>query len=155
MNALLKSFHFYFVSLFLFAEAVKCQRLAIRQCQNAGYDFTSVSLEYQKIVESSNAIFKDSEMNSTLRKLICMEIAPPCDAKHNQTLLVPCRSTCHEAYNESQSKFVKVFKARDYCSTFPENTTMDGKKYCSLQAWPDNEFWPSGLWQFPSTAGIL
>ncbi|XP_078378808.1 uncharacterized protein LOC144661959 isoform X4 [Oculina patagonica] len=126
-------------------EAVKCEELVIKQCQNAGYNSTSVSNAYQKMVQSST-IFQDSDANSALRKIICMEIAPPCDAKNNQKLLVPCRSMCDEAYNKSRSKFLDVFKSRDYCSAFPENTHVDGKEYCSLQAWPVNGFWPSGLW---------
>lgn len=140
-----KTFHFHVVFFFLFAEAVKCERLVIKQCQNAGYNFTSVSNDYQSLVQSSS-ILQDSEMSSTLRKIICMEIAPPCDAKNNRTLLVPCRSMCDEAFNKSRSKFLKIFKAQEYCSAFPENTTVDGKEYCSLQAWPENGYWPSSLW---------
>jgi len=78
-----------------------------------------------------------------------MEIAPPCDAKHEKKLIVPCKGLCDEAFNESKSQFVKVFMAREYCSTFPEfseNATVDGKKYCTLHKWPDSGYWPSGLW---------
>ena len=142
--------------LCLFPEAVKCRRLTIKQCQNSGYNFTSVSEAYQQMVESS-AIFQDSEANSTLRKIICMEIAPPCDAKNNQTLIVPCRSMCNEAFNESQSQFINAFKAQKYCSTFPEvpdNITVYGKGYCTLQAWPENGYWPSGLWATLATTGM-
>lgn len=154
-NTYFKTCHFHFVSLFLFAEAVKCEKLVIRQCQNAGYNFTSVSNEYQKMVKESSAIFEGSDANSMLRKIICMEIAPPCDAKNNQTLQVPCKSTCNEAFNESRSAFLKVFKAQEYCSAFPEKTTVHGNEYCSIQAWPDNGYWPSGLWTSLATAGIL
>lgn len=160
MNGYFKTFQFHFVCLGfflrLFPEAVKCKRLTIKQCQNAGYNFTSVSDAYQQMVESS-AIFQDSSVNSTLRKIICMEIAPPCDAKNNQTLIVPCRSMCDDAFNESHSEFVKVFKAQKYCSTFPEfpeNTTVDGKEHCTLQDWPDNGYWPSGLWASIATTGM-
>ena len=106
------------------------------------------------MVGESRAIFQDSDANSMLRKIICMEIAPPCDAKNNQTLIVPCRSVCDDAFNESQSEFLKVFKAQKYCSTFPENTTEDEKEHCILRAWPDNGYWPSGLWQSLNTTGI-
>ena len=152
------SFLFFYISFFafFFPDAVKCTRLAIKQCQNAGYNFTSVSVAYQKMVESS-AIFQDIDVNSTLRKIICMEIAPPCDAKNNKTLIVPCRSMCDDAFNDSQSEFLKVFKTQKYCSTFPElpgNTTGDGKKYCTLQDWPDNGYWPSGLWTLLAAAGM-
>lgn len=161
-NIYSKPFHFRFFFLLyqlfcvFFPDAVKCTRLAIKQCQNAGYSFTSVSDAYQQIVESS-AIFQDSDANSTLRKIICMEIAPPCDAKNNQTLNVPCRSMCDDAFNESQSEFLKVFKAQKYCSTFPEspkNSTGDGRQYCILQDWPVNGYWPSGLWAYLATAGM-
>ena len=141
---------FAYTSFFLrsFPEDVNCRRLTIKQCQNAGYNLTSVSDAYQQMVESST-IFEDSDVNSTLRKIICMEIAPPCDAKNIQKLIVPCRGLCDHAFNESPSEFVKIFKAQKYCSTFPEspeNGTVDGKKYCILQTWPDNGYWPSGLW---------
>ncbi len=149
-----KTFHFHFVSSCLFAEDAKCKKLVIKQCQNAGYNSTTVSNEYQKMVESST-IFNDSDANSTLRKIMCMEIAPPCDTKNNQKLLVPCRSMCEEAYNKSRSKFLDVFKSRDYCSAFPENANVDGKEYCSLQGWPVNGFWPSALWTSLTSAGIL
>ena len=152
------SLFFCLFKLFLrpFPEAVKCRRLTVKQCQNAGYNVTSVSDAYQQMVESS-AIFRDSDANSTLRKIICMEIAPPCDAKNDQTLIVPCRSMCDKAFNESRSEFVKVFKAQKYCSTFPElahNTTVDGKEYCSLQTWPNNGYWPSNLWASLTTTGM-
>lgn len=81
-----------------------------------------------------------------------MEIAPPCDAKNNQTLIVPCRSMCNDAFNESQSQFIKVFKAQKYCSTFPG--FPDKKGYCNLQAWPENGYWPSGLWANLATTGM-
>ncbi|KAJ7377000.1 hypothetical protein OS493_031273 [Desmophyllum pertusum] len=133
------------------SEEVKCRRLVIRQCQNAGYNFTSVSDEYQQMVNSS-AIFQDSDVNSKLRKIICMEIAPPCDEKHNKTLLVPCRAMCNDAFNESSAQFLKVFNNTEYCSAFPENTTVNGSEYCSLQAWPSNGYWPSSLWTSLDTA---
>lgn len=152
------SFLFGYISFFsfFFPDAVNCTRLAIKQCQNAGYDYTSVSDAYQQMVAESSAIFQDSDANSTLRKIICMEIAPPCDAKNNQTLIVPCISMCDDAFNESQSKFVKVFKAQTYCSTFPESpdNTADGREYCTLKDWPGNGYWPSGLWAFLATAGM-
>ena len=148
------SLSFLFVyNSFFFSDAVNCTRLTIKQCQNAGYNFTSVSDAYQQMVESS-AIFQDGHVNSTLRKIICMEIAPPCDAKNNQKLIVPCRSMCNDAFNESQSEFVKVFKAQKYCSTFPENRTGDGKEYCTLRALPVNGYWPSSLWEALPTKGM-
>lgn len=160
-NTYSKTFHFPFVCLYKFfsrsfPEDVNCRRLTIKQCQNAGYNFTSVSDAYQQMVESS-AIFQDGGVNSTLRRIICMEIAPPCDAKNKQKLIVPCRSLCDDAYNESQSEFVKVFKTQKYCSTFPEspeNTTGNRREYCTLQTWPDNGYWPSGLWESLTTTGM-
>lgn len=153
-ECIFKNFPLSLFFLSLFPEEVKCRRLVIRQCQNAGYNFTSVSDEYQQMVNSS-AIFQDSDVNSKLRKIICMEIAPPCDEKHNKTLLVPCRAMCNDAFNESSAQFLKVFNNTEYCSAFPENTTVNGSEYCSLQAWPSNGYWPSSLWTSLDTAGIL
>lgn len=138
----------------MFSDDVTCQSLDIKQCAGQGYSLTSVSRAYQKIVETS-AIFGDSGINSTLRKIICMELAPPCDYKNNRTLIVPCKPTCETAFKESKAQFLKVFKSRDYCSVFPENITMVGQKYCTLQAWPAAGYWPSDLWTSLSLTGNL
>ena len=137
----------------MFSDDSACRRLDIRQCKGLGYNLTSVSRDYQKMVESSD-LFQNSSINSTLRKIICMEVAPPCDYKHNRTLFVPCKSTCVAAFNESRSQFLKVFKNRDYCSVFPVNTT-EGQQYCALQTWPNAGYWPSDLWKSVNTTGIL
>ena len=105
-----------------------------------------MSSAYQKMVESSN-IFKVSDTNSTFRKVICMEVAPPCDYKDNGTLLVPCKSTCEAAFNESKSQFIEVFRSPDYCNAFPMNDSEHEKAYCRLQTWPEAGYWPSDLWR--------
>lgn len=145
-----------YIIFFCFSDDVKCNRLIISQCAGAGYNFTAVSREYQKIVESNaRAIFHDSDANSALRKIICMELAPPCDDKNKRTLFAPCKSTCQAAYNHSKSQFQEIFKSRDYCSVLPVNKSMGGKEYCAFQAWPrDNAgYWPSNLWTFLRTPG--
>lgn len=127
---------------------VSCKPLSIKQCAGAGYTSTTVSQPYQKLVSESSAIFQNSSSNSTLRKIICMEVAPPCDHKNISTLYVPCKSTCENAYNESTSQFLDVFRSLDYCSVFPTmNKSYAEQEYCAFQAWPDAGYWPSGLWK--------
>ncbi|KAM7444346.1 hypothetical protein ABFA07_007018 [Porites harrisoni] len=133
------------------ADNVTCHELNISQCEDAGYSHTSVSSAYQKILETSD-VFNNSKDNSTLRKIICMEIAPPCDNKSNNTLLVPCKTTCEAAFNESKPKFKKIFKSIDYCSAFLKTDNVEGQYYCVLQEWPNTGYWPSDLWKRVSTA---
>ena len=107
----------------------------------------------------SSAIFQGIDGNSTrLLKVICMEIAPPCDKQNDKSLLVPCKSLCDDAYKESPPQFLKIFKDKKYCSTFPEkNSTVSehAQGHCRLQTWPDNIYWPSGLWTSLGMTGIL
>ncbi|CAH3149631.1 unnamed protein product [Pocillopora meandrina] len=124
---------------------ITCHKLVLKKCQNMGYNSTSVTTKYQKLVESST-IFHQVDSNSTkLRKVICMEIAPPCDKQNSGKLQVPCRSLCNDAFNESRSQFMKVFKNQRYCSALP-NATTSRQELRQLKTWPDNVYYPSGLW---------
>ncbi|XP_044180219.1 hyphal wall protein 2-like [Acropora millepora] len=128
-----------------------CTRMIIRNCNDAGYNFTSVSRAYQQRVQSAG-IF--TGINSSLNKVLCMELAPPCNNNNSRTLYVPCQSTCKAAFNESKSKFLGFFKSPDYCSTFPDENPQSGKEYCALKIWPSSGYWPSGLWKrFSSSRG--
>lgn len=133
---------------------VTCHKLVLKQCQKFGYNYTSVTSDYQKLVNSST-IFQRVDGNSTkLRKVICMEIAPPCYNKTSTQLQVPCKSLCDDAFKESRSEFNKVFKDQEYCLAFP-NGTKRGQELCQLQKWPDHVYWPSGLWMSLEMTGIL
>ena len=134
-----------------YSDDVTCSPQRISHCANAGYSFTRVSHAYQDMVESSK-IFQG--VNSTLKKVICMELAPPCETNKSRTVYVPCRSTCEAAYNESNSKFLDFFKSSDYCSTFPYEKHKSGKAYCALRTWPNTGYWPSYLWKRISSTGI-
>ena len=134
-----------------YSDDVTCSPLRISHCANAGYSFTRVSRAYQDMVESSK-IFQG--VNSTLKKVICMELAPPCETNKSRTVYVPCRSTCEAANNESNSKFLDFFKSSDYCSTFPYEKHKSGKAYCALRTWPNTGYWPSHLWERISSTGI-
>ena len=112
-----------------------------------------MSSAYQKILETSD-VFNNSKDNSTLRKIICMEVAPPCDNKSNNTLLVPCKTTCEAAFNESKPKFKEIFKSSDYCSAFLKTANVEGQDYCVLQEWPNTGYWPSDLWKRVSTGNF-
>ncbi|KAK2573668.1 hypothetical protein P5673_001351 [Acropora cervicornis] len=128
-----------------------CTRMIIRNCSDAGYNFTSVSRAYQQRVQSAG-IF--TGINSSLKKVLCMELAPPCNNNNSRTLYVPCQSTCKAAFNESKSQFLGFFKSPDYCSTFPDENPQSGKEYCALKTWPSSGYWPSGLWKrFSSSRG--
>ena len=112
-----------------------------------------MSSAYQKILETSD-VFNNSKFNPTLRKIICMEVAPPCDNKYNNTLLVPCKTTCEAAFNESKPQFMEIFNSSDYCSAFPKTDSDDGQDYCVLQKWPNTGYWPSDLWKRVSTGNF-
>ena len=118
--------------------------MAVNHCTSTGYEFTSVSRAYQEMVQSAD-VFKS--INSTLRKVICMELVPPCNNSNSRTLYVPCKSTCEAAFNESNSQFLESFKSYDYCSTFPDENPQSGKEYCALKTWPSAGYWPSDLWK--------
>lgn len=133
---------------------VTCYSLTINQCADAGYNLTSVSSAYQKILENSD-VFNNSKVNSTLRKIICMEVAPPCNKKYNNTLLVPCKTTCETAFNESKPQFEKIFKSSNYCSAFLKTNNVGGQDYCVLQEWPNTGYWPSDLWKRVSTGKFM
>lgn len=136
-----------------FTDDFNCTRMIIRNCSDAGYNFTSVSRAYQQRVQSAG-IF--TGINSSLKKVLCMELAPPCNNNNSRTLYVPCQSTCKAAFNESKSQFLGFFKSPDYCSTFPDENPQSGKEYCALKTWPSSGYWPSGLWKrFSSSRGMF
>lgn len=136
-----------------FADYFRCTRMRIDHCSDVGYNFTSVSHVYQDRVQSAG-IF--TGINSTLRKIICMELAPPCNKSNSRTLYVPCQSTCKAAFNESKARFLDVFKSPDYCSTFPNESPQSGKDYCALKTWLSSGYWPSGLWNtLNSSSGMF
>ncbi|RMX42128.1 hypothetical protein pdam_00001238 [Pocillopora damicornis] len=124
---------------------ITCHKLVLKTCQNMGYNSTSVTTKYQKLVESSTIFNQVGSNSAKLRKVICMEIAPPCDKQNSGKLQVPCRSLCNDAFNESRSQFMKVFKNQKYCSALP-NANKSRQELCQLKTWPDNVYYPSGLW---------
>lgn len=133
---------------------VTCHELVLTKCQKMGYNSTSVTTKYQKLVESSTIFHQVDSNSAKLRKVICMEIAPPCDKQNSGKLQVPCRSLCNDAFNESRSQFMKIFKNQRYCSALP-NATTSRQELCQLKTWPDNVYYPSGLWMSLNKKGIL
>ena len=145
-----------FVVFFMYIHfsGVTCHELVLKKCQKMGYNSTSVTTKYQKLVESSTIFHQVDSNSAKLRKVICMEIAPPCDKQNSGKLQVPCRSLCNDAFNESRSQFMKIFKNQRYCSALP-NATTSRQELCQLKTWPDNVYYPSGLWMSLNKKGIL
>lgn len=134
-----------FVSLVAETRNQTCEMMVIPQCSDLGYNHTTLSPKAQKNLLTNDILKSLTNVNTSLKRLVCAELVPPCFPESKGELYTACRSDCKLASTNSKSQFTNFFKSVEYCAALSNNSVANHGQFCKLTAWPKSGYWPSGL----------